>query len=104
MTLTTLPVLSADDPDIRELMTTQEFTASGLSCLSNDEMGTIIIRWLPRYTAQDAAAMISSSPAVSEIEGAAVRSKIDGEFSGWNGLTRFPLKTGQMRENRSISQ
>jgi len=41
MTLTTLPVLSADDSDIRELMITQEFTASGLSCLSNDEMGTI---------------------------------------------------------------
>ena len=45
--------------------------------------------------------MISSSPAVSEIESAAVRSKIDGEFSGWNGLTRFPLKNGQMWENRS---
>jgi hypothetical protein len=44
MMLTTLPALSADDPDIRKLMTTQEFTASGLSCLSNDEMGTIIIR------------------------------------------------------------
>ena len=44
MMLTTLQALSADDPDIRELMTTQEFTASGLSCLSNDEMGTIIIR------------------------------------------------------------
>jgi hypothetical protein len=44
MMLTTLPALSADDPDIRELMTMQVFTASGLSCLSNDEMGTIIIR------------------------------------------------------------
>ena len=103
MMLTTLPALSADDPDIRELMTMQVFTASGLSCLSNDEMGTIN-SWLLRYTTQDAAALISSSPAVSEIESAAVRSKIDGEFSGWDGLTRFPLKNGQMWENRSISQ
>ena len=103
MMLATLPALSADDRNIRELMTTQEFAASGLSRLSNDEMDAIN-RWLARYTAQDAAAMISSSPAVSEIESAAVRSKIDGEFSGWNGLTRFPLKNGQMWENRSISQ
>jgi hypothetical protein len=100
MMLATLPALSADDPNIRELMTTQEFAASGLSRLSNDEMDAIN-RWLVRYTAQDAAEMISSSPAVSEIESAAVTSKIDGEFSGWNGPTRFPLKNGQVWETRS---
>ncbi|MFT4729899.1 MAG: hypothetical protein ACI9UN_004420 [Granulosicoccus sp.] len=101
MMLATLPALSADDPNIRELMTTQEFAASGLSRLSNDEMDAIN-RWLARYTAQDAAEMLNSSPAVSEIESAGIKSKIDGEFSGWNGPTRFPLKNGQIWETRSI--
>jgi|TARA_B110000908_G_C9939615_1_gene307636 hypothetical protein len=100
MMLATLPALSADDPNIRELMTTQEFAASGLSRLSNDEMDAIN-RWLARYTAQDAAEMLNSSPAVSEIESAGIKSKIDGEFSGWNGPTRFPLKNGQIWETRS---
>ena len=81
-------------------MTTQEFAASGLSRLSNDEMDAIN-RWLARYTAQDAAEMLNSSPAVSEIESAGIKSKIDGEFSGWNGPTRFPLKNGQIWETRS---
>jgi hypothetical protein len=101
MMLATLPALSADDPNIRELMTTQEFAASGLSRLSNDEMDAIN-HWLARYTAQDAAEMLHSSPAVSEIESAGIKSKIDGEFSGWNGPTRFPLKNGQIWETRSI--
>ena len=100
MMLATLPALSADDPNIRELMTTQEFAASGLSRLSNDEMDAIN-RWLARYTAQDVAEMLNSSPAVSEIESAGIKSKIDGEFSGWNGPTRFPLKNGQIWETRS---
>jgi hypothetical protein len=100
MMLATLPALSADDRNIRELMTTQEFAASGLSRLSNDEMDAIN-RWLARYTAQDAAEMLNSSPAVSEIESAGIKSKIDGEFSGWNGPTRFPLKNGQIWETRS---
>ena len=42
-----------------------------------------------------------SSPAVSEIESAGIKSKIDGEFSGWNGSTRFPLKNGQIWGTRS---
>ena len=81
-------------------MTTQEYAASGLSHLSNDGIDAIN-RWLVRHTDQDAAAMICSSPAVSEIESAGIKSKIDGEFSGWNGPTRFPLKNGQIWETRS---
>ena len=41
MMLATLPALSADDPNIRELMTTQEYAASGLSRLSNDGIDAI---------------------------------------------------------------
>ncbi len=76
-------------------MTAQEFAASGLSGLSNDEM-VAINRWLMRYTAQDAADMISSSPAVVGIESAGLKSKIGGKFSGWDGCTRFPRKNGRI--------
>jgi hypothetical protein len=41
MTPTTLPALSADNLDICELMTTQEYAASGLSRLSNDGIDAI---------------------------------------------------------------
>ena len=98
--LTALPALSADDPDIRELMTADEFAASGLSRLSEDEMDALN-RWLLRYTAQDAAEMTSTSPAVEEISRADLRSRIDGVFNGWNGPTRFTLKNGQVWETNT---
>jgi len=98
--LAALPAFSADDPNIRDLMTAEEFAASGLGRLSNDEMDAVN-RWLVRYTAQDAAEMISSSPAVKEVSRATLRSRIDGEFTGWNGPTRFTLKNGQVWETRS---
>lgn len=81
-------------------MIAEEFADSGLGRLSNAEMN-IINLWLVRYTAEDATEMIRTSPAVKEIEGAAVSSRIDGAFSGWNGPTRFPLKNGQVWETRS---
>ncbi len=98
--LAALPALSADDPDIRSLMTAEEFAAAGLGRLSNDEMDAIN-RWLVRYTAQDAEEMISTSPAVKEVNRADVRSRIDGEFNGWDGPTRFVLKNGQVYETNS---
>jgi hypothetical protein len=98
--LITIPALAAENPDIRELMTPEEFTASGLSRLSNDEMDAINL-WLVRYTAQDAEEILRSSPAVQEVSRADVRSRIDGEFTGWNGPTRFTLKNGHVYETNS---
>ena len=100
LTFATLPTLAADDPDIRELMTAEEFAAAGLSRLSVEEMDAVN-RWLVRYTAQDSAEMIKTSPAVKETTRGDVKSRIDGEFTGWNGPTRFPLKNGQVWETRS---
>lgn len=91
---------SAEDPDIRQLMTTEELAASGLDELSNEEI-EVINRWLTRYTALDADDIRETSPAVQEIENADIRSQIDGEFNGWNGPTRFYLKNGQIWETRS---
>ena len=84
-------------------MPEEEFAASGQSRLSDDQMDAIN-RWLVSYTARDAAGMISTSPAVREIAGAGLKSRIDGEFSGWNGRTRFTLKNGQVWETRSSSR
>lgn len=92
--------LSAENPDVRELMTAEEFGASGIGRLTDDEIAAIN-RWLVRYTAQDAEVMIDDSPAVRELSNAAINSRIDGEFSGWNGPTEFRLKNGQIWETRS---
>ena len=93
-------VLSAENPDVRELMSAEEFAASGFERLTEDEIAAIN-RWLVRYTAQDAEVMIDDSPAVKELRSAAIKSRIDGEFSGWNGPTQFRLKNGQTWETRS---
>lgn len=100
LALATQGAYSAEDPNIRELMTAEEFAASGLNRLSDDEI-EVINRWLVRYTAQDAEEMLDNSPAVQEVENAAIRSQIDGQFNGWNGPTRFTLKNGQIWETRS---
>ena len=71
--------LSAENPDVRELMTAEEFAASGFGRLSADEIAAIN-RWLVRYTAQDAEVMIDDSPAVRELSNANIKSRIDGEI------------------------
>lgn len=92
--------LTAENPDVRELMTAEEFASSGFERLNDDEIASIN-RWLVRYTAQDAEVMIDDSPAVRELNNAAISSRIDGQFSGWNGPTVFRLKNGQIWETRS---
>ena len=100
LALTALPVFSADAPDIRELMTAEEFSASGLSRLSDEEFD-VVNRWLERYSGQAVAEMSSTSSALKSADSYTIRSRIDGEFSGWNGPTRFPLKNGQVWETKS---
>ena len=92
--------IAADNPDIRVLMTAEEFAASGIDHLSDDEIEAIN-RWLVRYTAQDAEGVMESSPAVQEISNGPIRSVIDGLFNGWDGPTRFRLKNGEVWETSS---
>ncbi|GJM11805.1 MAG: hypothetical protein DHS20C12_02080 [Pseudohongiella sp.] len=100
LALATLPVFSAEEPDIRQLMTAEEFAASGLSRLSDDEFD-VVNRWLMRFTGQVEDEVISASPSVEEIRGDIINSRIDGQFTGWNGPTLFPLKNGQVWETNS---
>lgn len=100
LALIIIPAFSAEDPDIRELMTAEEFSASGLSQLSSEEIDSINT-WLIRYTADDASGVRSSSPAIREYLNADISSRIDGEFNGWNGPTQFRLQNGQVWETNS---
>lgn len=100
ITLTALPAFSADEPDIRELMSAGEFAASGLSRLSEEEF-EVVNRWLQRYTGQQAEEesleLFGTSAATTDT----IVSRIDGEFTGMNGPARFTLKNGQVWETKS---
>src|SRR5688572_24536844 len=89
------------DPQIRleALLTPEQVRASGLQRLSSSELDS-----LNRYVGQLLAIAITlgastptpSSPAVIE-------SRIDGEFTGWDGETIFKLQNGQIWQQASYA-
>ena len=93
-------LIAAEGPDIRNLMTEEEFSSSGLGRLSDEEIA-IINNWLIRYTAEDAEEILENNTAVRELANADIRTQIDGEFHGWNGPTRFRFKNGETWETNS---
>lgn len=98
-----LPVLADQDPDVRSLMTPEEFSAAGLGKLSPAEIEALN-RWVVRYTAGDAPVMRAHSEVVREeikrTDAAVMRSRIVGEFRGWYGDTVFRLENGQTWKQR----
>jgi hypothetical protein len=75
--------------ELRNLMTREEFHASGLDKLSPQELATLD-GWVGRLVARVLANRKQagcSSP---------IDSRIDGEFEGWSGHTVFPLENGQV--------
>ena len=54
-----------------------------------------------RYSGQTVAEMNVTSSAERDLDSYTINSRIDGEFTGWNGPTRFPLKNGQLWETKS---
>lgn len=95
--LATVPAFSADEPNIRQLMTAEEFAASGLGRLSDEELD-VVNRWLMRFSGQVAEEVSIAIPEATEIDGDTITSRIDGAFTGWDGRTRFPLQNGQVWE------
>lgn len=94
----------ADDaPDVRRLMTPEEYQAAGLRKLDAEEIEALN-RWLVRYTAKEAPVVRTSSTAVREevrkVDAEVIRSRIVGEFQGWSGKTVFPLENGQVWRQR----
>lgn len=96
-------VMADDTPDVRSLMTQEEFSAAGLGKLSPAEIEALN-RWVIRYTAKDAPVMRERSDVVREeikrVDGEATKTRIVGEFRGWYGDTVFRLENGQTWRQR----
>jgi hypothetical protein len=95
---------SADDsPDVRTLMTPEEYSAAGLGKLSPAEIEALN-RWVIRYTAKEAPVMREHSTVVREeikrVDAAVYKTRIVGEFRGWYGDTIFRLENGQTWRQR----
>ena len=84
---------------LEERMSSSEFAAAGLDKLSPEELARLN-EWLRGNVGR--AAVTDAPPAADRIgfrEGTVtgvVSSQIDGEFTGWNGKTKFKLKNGQV--------
>lgn len=96
-------LVAADTPNVQELMTPEEFQASGLAKLSPSELDALNA-WLLRYTAHEAPIVRKTSPEVKreavDTPSPTIHSQIDGAFTGWNGKTLFRLKNGQVWKQR----
>lgn len=87
-------------PGIDSLMSVEEFSAAGLDRLSEDELEALNA-WLVRYTAGEAAIMRQNNEEVREAsKDVDIRSRIKGDFSGWDGETIFRLENGQVWRQR----
>lgn len=100
----TLPTLSAanegDFPGVQELMTEEEYKATGLDKLSSEERKALDA-WLLQYTATEAPEMLITSEDVQEAEAShVITANIKQPFNGWDGDTVFYLDNGQVWRQR----
>lgn len=98
------PIVAAESPPgVRELMTADEFKAAGLERLSPAELEALN-GWLLRYTARQTSELRQHSEIVKEeirkVEQDGMRTRIAGEFFGWDGDTLFRLENGQVWKQR----
>src|SRR5262245_51263174 len=98
-------VMAADDnhPDVRELMSSEDFLAAGLDKLTPKEIDALN-RWLVRFTAKDAPELQHENEVVRQemkrVDDEGIKSRIVGEFRGWDGDTVFRLENGQVWKQR----
>ncbi len=96
-------VVWAEGPDIRKLMTPEEFEAAGLDKLSPAEIEALN-RWVVRYTAHEAPEVRRQDVVVKaeavKADKAGIKTRIAGEFTGWDGDTVFRLQNGQIWKQR----
>lgn len=94
-------------PGVEHLMSTTEQSQTGIDQLSPEQTAALNA-WFERYLREDAPAPAeapaqTASTIVTQSADRAVeiiRSRITGEFSGWEGNTRFVLENGQVWEQR----
>ena len=99
-----LPVAAAvDAPDVRTLMTPEEFRAAGLDKLSPAEIEALNLLVL-RYTVKDAPTQRRVNSVVKQemqkMDDVVIRARIAGAFTGWSGHTVFRLENGQVWKQR----
>lgn len=103
--LFTAAALADEFPSVQELMTEEDFEAAGLDRLTEEELASLR-KWLWVYTERDSEfhRRNSKAPSAETVENAedvtAIHTHIVGEFSGWEGQTRFELANGQIWEQR----
>ena len=96
-------VVRADGPDVRKLMTPEEFEAAGLDKLSPQQIEALN-RWVVRYTAHEAPEVrrqdevVKAEAAKADEEG--IKTRVAGAFDGWDGDTVFRLQNGQVWKQR----
>jgi hypothetical protein len=87
-------------PGIQQLMTAEEFKASGMEKLSPDELKSLN-NWLIGYTAWEAPNQRRTSEEVQEAEKAfEIEANLRPPFTGWTGKTVFYLDNGQVWRQR----
>ena len=99
LSLGTASLWAADKPfpGVQQLMSPEEFEASGLDKLSDEELKALD-QWLLLYTAGEAAVLRSDNTEVRKVaREAEIRSRIQGDFKGWSGETKFRLENGQVK-------
>lgn len=89
-----------DFPGVRALMTPEEYRATGLEKLSEDELEALDA-WLIRYTIGESEVIRNTSEEVKEVEDAyEITASIKPPFKGWKGDTIFYLDNGQVWQQR----
>ena len=78
---------------IEERMTPDTFQATGLHKLTRDELKRLD-EWFQAHLSQTRTQAIQSASGLQEPPDE-IRSRIDGEFTGWDGKSVFKLKNGQ---------
>ena len=87
-------------PGIQQLMSPEDFQASGLDKLSKDELQALD-KWLLQYTAGEAALLREDNTEVRKaVKEAEFVTRITGDFKGWSGETIFRLENGQVWRQR----
>ena len=94
---------NGDGPDIRTMMTPEQFHAAGLDKLSPEEIDALN-QWLVGYTVKDAPEVRKKDAVVQaevkKVEADGIKTRIAGEFHGWDGKTIFRLENGQIWKQR----
>ena len=102
LAVTAAGIATAGDhfPGVRQLMSDEEFRATGLEKLSLEELEQLDA-WLIRYTAGDAEVLRASNKAVRKAQKShEIVARIEGDFRGWTGKTIFRLDNGQVWKQR----